>query len=151
MWNINGLKAEGWSGLKKIILGAREHILDGAVREILAEEAGRKTITEWRISTNSVELGETWQMMGLILHTNRRKEAINGIFGPRWGDLIWIGFDELDIDVETWSPACYWVQKGSVDQQSCCETSHPTVNYNKPRVRNGWIHLLSLGDGASSS
>ena len=39
-------KAEGWSGLKKIILGAGEHILDGGVREILAEEAGRKTITE---------------------------------------------------------------------------------------------------------
>ena len=40
------MKAEGWSGLKKIILGARHHILDGRVREILAEEAGRKTITE---------------------------------------------------------------------------------------------------------
>ena len=42
------LKAEGWSGLKKIDhpIGARQHILDGAVREILAEEAGRKTITE---------------------------------------------------------------------------------------------------------
>ena len=40
------MKAEGWSGLKKIILGAGEHILDGGVREILAEEAGRKTITE---------------------------------------------------------------------------------------------------------
>jgi hypothetical protein len=36
----------GWSGLKKIILGARQHILDEGVREILAEEAGRKTITE---------------------------------------------------------------------------------------------------------
>jgi len=43
---IMELKAEGWSGLKKIILGAGEHILDGGVREILAEEAGRKTITE---------------------------------------------------------------------------------------------------------
>ena len=43
---IMELKAEGWSGLKKIILGARQHILDGAVREILAEEAGRKPITE---------------------------------------------------------------------------------------------------------
>ena len=40
------VKAEGWSGLKQIILGARQHILDGGVREILAEEAGRKTITE---------------------------------------------------------------------------------------------------------
>ena len=40
------LKAAGWSGLKKIILGARQHILDGAVGEILAEEAGRKTIIE---------------------------------------------------------------------------------------------------------
>jgi hypothetical protein len=29
-----------------IILGARPHILDGAGREILAEEAGRKTIAE---------------------------------------------------------------------------------------------------------
>ena len=26
-------KAEGWSGLKKIILGARQNILGGAVRE----------------------------------------------------------------------------------------------------------------------
>ena len=43
---IMELKTEGWSGLKKIILGARQHMLDGAVREILAEEAGRKTITE---------------------------------------------------------------------------------------------------------
>ena len=31
---ITELKAEGWSGLKHIILGAGEHILDGAVREI---------------------------------------------------------------------------------------------------------------------
>ena len=39
---IMELKAEGWSGLKNIIwLGARQHILDGAVREILAEDAGR--------------------------------------------------------------------------------------------------------------
>ena len=43
---IMELKAEGCSGLKKITLGARQHILDGGVREILAEEAGRKTITE---------------------------------------------------------------------------------------------------------
>ena len=35
------LKVEGWSGLKNIILGARQHILDGEVREILAEDAGR--------------------------------------------------------------------------------------------------------------
>ena len=39
---IMELKAEGWSGLKKIILGARQHILDGGVREILAEEAGEQ-------------------------------------------------------------------------------------------------------------
>ena len=43
---IMELKAEGWSGLKKTISGARQRILDGVVREILAEEAGRKTITE---------------------------------------------------------------------------------------------------------
>ena len=43
---IMELKAVGWSGLEKIILGARQHILDGGVREILAEEARGKTITE---------------------------------------------------------------------------------------------------------
>ena len=32
---IMELKAEGWAG-ENIILGARQHILDGAVREILA-------------------------------------------------------------------------------------------------------------------
>jgi hypothetical protein len=34
--------------------------------------------------------------MGLILHTNRRKEAINGIFGQRggWPDL---GFGEMSL------------------------------------------------------
>ena len=46
--------------------------------------------------------------------------------------LIWIGFDEFStLTWRSWSPALLLGQKGSVDQQSCCETSHPTVNHNK--------------------
>ena len=42
----------------------------------------------------------------------------------RWLDLDWFWWawhwlGEVD------RLLCYWVQKGSVDQQSCCETSHP--------------------------
>ena len=35
-----------WTEKDHPTVGARQHTLDGAVREILAEEAGRKTITE---------------------------------------------------------------------------------------------------------
>ena len=79
-----------WTEKDHPTVGARQHILDGAVREILAEEAGRRTIIEWRISTNSVMLGEIWQVMGLILHTNRRREAIKGFLESRRGCLIWL-------------------------------------------------------------
>jgi len=107
-YGIEGGRIKGWSGLKKIILGARQHILDGAVREILAEEAGRKTITEWRVSTNSVMLGETWQIMGLILHTNSGKAAINGFSGSRRGGLI------LDLAALRWS-----IERGGNNRWLC--------------------------------
>ena len=35
--------------------------------------------------------------MGLILHTNRRKEAIDGIFGPRGGWPADLGFGEMSL------------------------------------------------------
>jgi len=137
-YGIEGGRIKGWSGLKKIILGARQHILDGAVREILAEEAGRKTITEWRVSTNSVMLGETWQIMGLILHTNSGKAAINGFSGSRRGGLIWIWllWDEA-LSAEATIAGFVFCSEGSVDLLSIVgsETSNPTVGWNKTVLR----------------